>query len=495
MIIRHIISLVVLACLSGAAIAGNDRTPAPTNLVELKQSVSAIIERYEVPAIGIAMIDKDGPVWIGALGQANLEQDIGADERTLFRIASTSKMFVSLSILRLVEQGKLTLRDKLVNLAPEITYTNQWQETHPIRLVHLLEHTTGWDEQHYPEMAQNDPAPSTLTKDLDFHPHSRQSRWPPGTRFSYTNSGPAVAARIVEKISGQRFEDYVQQHFFDPIGMTTASYFLSADVRAKGATLYDKKQALDYRHLFMRPSGAINASALDMATFLRFYLDRGMVNGTRVLSEESLNRMETAKSSSAAQAGQHRPPRSPSQRPRWGGGSAKEFQAQRDRHPAGRGGGAQPRSEAHGVRLVGRRLRQLHRAPIGGGRRDRPDQPVWCRQVDVRTAAARVCLVLRYLLDLFPLFQCLRSTPGSEIALLRRGQHLRREIHLGRRRDGLRRRRAEPGFHLCEGPGKGDRRRRQQCGTTGRRLQPLHRSLQHAARPGRYPRGGLSRGS
>ena len=300
-----IITFLVLACIASISCVADDKITTPGNIDELKQSISELIERYDVPAIGIAMIDENGPVWIDALGKANLENNIDADGRTLFRIASTSKLFVALSVLKLVEEGKLTLQDKLTDLAPDIVFTNPWEKSHPIRLVHLLEHTTGWDEQHYPELAQNDPTPSTLKQDLEFHPHSRQSRWPPGTRFSYTNSGPAVAAYIVQQISGQRFEDYVQEHFFDPIGMTTASYFLSDEVKAKGVTLYASgNQPLDYWHLFMRPSGSINASAMDMAKLLRFFLGRGRVDGNRILSADSLKRMESVESTSAAREGQ-----------------------------------------------------------------------------------------------------------------------------------------------------------------------------------------------
>ena len=297
----------LLVCFTSASCEGRrqNNTPTPTNIDELKKAVAEIIDDHDVPAVGIAMVDQNGPVWIGALGKANIEKNIDADENTLFRIASTSKMFVALSVLKLVEGGKLSLSAKLADLAPEIAFENRWEETHPIRLVHLLEHTTGWDETHYPEFAHNDPTPATLKQGLDFHPHSRQSRWQPGTRFSYTNSGPAVAAYIVEKITGQTFEDYVQQHFFDPIGITSATFLVSDTFKKRGVTLYDNgNKPLDYSHLIMRPSGSMNTSAYDMAQFIQFYLHRGMVNGNRILSEESLERMESVESTSAAKAGQ-----------------------------------------------------------------------------------------------------------------------------------------------------------------------------------------------
>ncbi len=277
----------------------------PSNIQELKAAIAKLIEEKDVPAVGIAMIDETGPVWIGALGKANLENNVAADEDSLFRIGSTSKMFVALSVLKLVEQGKLSLSDKVSDLVPDIAFENQWSDTNPIRVVHLLEHTTGWDDIHLPEYALNDPTPATLKQGLDFHPHSRISRWIPGSRMSYCNAGPPVAAYIVEKITGKNFEDYVQENFFEPMGMKTATYLLSDDVKNKGVTLYDNgNQPQDYWHIIMRPSGSINASPADMSRFLQFYLNRGLVDSRQLISQASLLRMESVKSTNAAKAGQ-----------------------------------------------------------------------------------------------------------------------------------------------------------------------------------------------
>jgi CubicO group peptidase (beta-lactamase class C family) len=214
-------------------------------------------------------------------------------------------MFVSLAILKLVEEGKLSLNDKLSDLAPEIEFENPWEKTNPIRVVNLLEHTTGWDDIHLPEFASSEYPPLTLKEGLDFHPHSRVSRWQPGSRMSYCNAGPPVAAYIIEKVTGQEFEQYVAENFFTPMGMEGMTYRLSEDVRAKGVTLYaygNKPQP--YWHIIVRPSGSINASPKDMARLLEFFVNRGAVGGQQLISTDSLARMESVASTGAAAAGQ-----------------------------------------------------------------------------------------------------------------------------------------------------------------------------------------------
>ena len=100
--------------------------------------------------------------------------------------------------------------------------------------------------------------------------------------MSYCNSGPPVAAYIVEKITGQRFEDYVTQNFFLPIGMKTATYFERPSPQL--TTLYhgDGKTPYPYWNIIERPAGAINATANDMAAYVQFYLNRGAVGGVQV---------------------------------------------------------------------------------------------------------------------------------------------------------------------------------------------------------------------
>lgn len=277
----------------------------PETLEELKEAVAAVLEENDLPAVGIAMVDETGPVWVGAIGKANLENDVDADEQSMFRIGSTSKMFVALAVLKLVEEGRLSLDDRVADLVPDIAFQNRWEDTDPVRVVHLLEHTAGWDDLHLPEYANNDPTPLTLQQGLDFHPHSRVSRWKPGSRMSYCNAGPPVAAYIVETVTGQEFESYIQENFFGPMGMETMTYRLSEDVELRGVTSYmNGNQPQDYWHIIMRPSGSINASPRDMARMVAFFLNRGAAGNQQLIAPESLDRMERTESTSAAKAGQ-----------------------------------------------------------------------------------------------------------------------------------------------------------------------------------------------
>lgn len=255
------------------------------------------------PGMGIALVTRDSVLWIAGLGTADVASGRQATERTLFRIGSTSKAFVSLLVLQLEAEGRLSLDDRVGERAPEIAVTNRWEATDPIRIVHLLEHATGWDDLALRDYATNDPA-LTLRAGLDANPKTRTARWRPGTRVSYCNTGPGVAAYIAEQVAGRPFEELVRERLFAPIGMTTATYVVPEPPEAL-ATLYhaDGVTPFPYWHILQRPAGAVNASARDMAAYVRFLLNRGAVDGRQLLAPEAITRLERPRSSLTARSG------------------------------------------------------------------------------------------------------------------------------------------------------------------------------------------------
>ena len=301
---KCVLSVVVLSMLAVCGFADNKKDePKPAqSIAELRQQIETILKDTHTPGVSVAIVHRDGPEWVAGVGKADVASDRDATDETLFRIGSTSKAFASMAILLLADQDKLSLDDPVRKLTPEVWFENRWEASDPVRVVNLLEHTTGWDDMHLREYAK-DAAEMSLKEALDYDHHSRISRWPPGTRTAYCNSGPAVAASIVEKVSGQRFEDFVEQNLFLPIGMKTATYFKPTS--GKETTLYhgDGKTPYAYWNIIFRPAGSINASAQDMAAYVQFYLNRGIVNGAQVVPAADIERMENPKSGWAAKEG------------------------------------------------------------------------------------------------------------------------------------------------------------------------------------------------
>jgi CubicO group peptidase (beta-lactamase class C family) len=298
---------VVLLLLSAATAFPEipSQAPAPNTIAVLRLQIEKVLKDTGTPGAGIALVGRGGPIWAAGIGLADTAQNRPATEDTLFPIGSISKSFVALSVLKLQQEGRLNLQDTLRSRAPDVEFDNPWEATNPIRIVDLLEHTTGWDDS-TPHEGEWDPVPETTRHDgMAFYPPSRTSRWRPGTSFSYSNLGPGVAAYVVERISGEKFEDYVARTWFGPLGMTGAFYLGNPGAPFPMATLYGAGGGAVHPHfnVLTRPSGGIVASPRDMANYVEFYLNRGTYRGTRFLKTEAIDRMERPTSTYAAAEG------------------------------------------------------------------------------------------------------------------------------------------------------------------------------------------------
>lgn len=274
--------------------------PSYASSDKLEQQIKQILDANNTSAASISIIESNGDQYTFGVGISDKSTQKPVDSETLFRIGSVSKIFTTLSVLKLVEENKLGLQDEIRTWVDDVEYDNPWENEHPIRIVHLLSHTTGWSDLHMSEFAHNDPTPLPLQDSFLVYPKSRTSRWIPGTRMAYSNPGPAVAAYIVEKSTGQTYEDYVEANFFKPLNMDTATFFQSDDYVRNHATLYIGDEKQTYWNIIMRPSGSINASANDMIKLLYLFINDSDQN---LLSLNSIESMRVPQSSTIAESG------------------------------------------------------------------------------------------------------------------------------------------------------------------------------------------------
>jgi CubicO group peptidase (beta-lactamase class C family) len=275
-----------------------------SRLKDLQQQIETVVGEYKGLCAGLTLIRKDQPDWIVGLGNRDKSEHTPVSVNTIFRTASLSKLFVSLAILQLQEQGQLKLEDPIKDLVPEVAFENPWEDTHPVRILHLLEHTTGWDEIHLVERMHHQFPPIALKKALQFHPHSRKSRWIPGSRKAYSNSGYAVAAYIVEKLSGLAFEKYVEEAILKPLNMRHTTFFNDSLYKQWGAQTYNwAMEKVAYTQELYRPCAALNSSPKDLTQVLKLLMHRGQIDSLKLLDKKSIERMELPQSTPGAKAG------------------------------------------------------------------------------------------------------------------------------------------------------------------------------------------------
>lgn len=217
--------------------------------------------------------------------------------RTLFRPGSVSKLSTWVSVMQLVEQGKLDL-DTDVN---EYLETFQIKDTfaEPITLRHIMTHTTGFEDGGLGYLIIDDPEKAlTLRDSMERYQPERVN--PPGVQTAYSNYATALAGLIIENISGLSFRDYVQQNIFDPLQMTHSSFAepLPPKLAEHMATSYTVEAGAYVEKPFeiianFAPAGSESATSPDMVRFARAILNGGELDGRRILKAETVAQMLT----------------------------------------------------------------------------------------------------------------------------------------------------------------------------------------------------------
>ena len=291
------LSLILTASLLSAA----PDPVKPSTLDELRAAIQRELDEVGQGSIGVALVSKDETIWAAGIGMADPNTRREADENSYWRLGSITKSFVGLAALILQERGMLELTDTVAELAPEIGIRNGWDSETSVRLVHLLEHTAGFDDLRYKDYASDDPTPLPLRQGIDHIRGSLYCRWPPGLHFSYSNAGPAAAAYVMQELDGRPFEEFLKHEILEPLEMTGAGLLLTDDLQARLATGYNAEGVrVPYQHIVVRPSGALSATPRQMANFVRMLLNRGRFAGRQLVSPSSIERMERSETTLSA---------------------------------------------------------------------------------------------------------------------------------------------------------------------------------------------------
>lgn len=304
--IRHLFASLALAAVTAAGFAqdnGDEEFVPASSLEELEERLASIVADNDLVGVSLALADRDGVYWRGAYGYSDLDNGTEMTVDTPLRAGSISKSVTSLLAMQAVEDGLISLDDLVTDLVPHIAISNHFAETDPVRLVHLLEHTAGWDDIHMKEYG-NFPESVTLRQGLIDHPNSRTSRWAPGRFMSYANAGPAVAGHVLETLHDEEFESLAQTGVFQPLGMSSATFGQSpSDFEQISRSYTDPDTPYPPTRIYAGPSGSMAVTAGDLAQLGRLYLNRGRVGDVQLLSEASIDRIERPMTTLAARQG------------------------------------------------------------------------------------------------------------------------------------------------------------------------------------------------
>lgn len=252
------------------------------------------MESKHIAGAVVAIVAGDKLVFSKGYGYADVDARRPVDpEKTLFRIASISKLFTWTAVMQLVEAGKIDLNADINTYLKDLKIPATFEQ--PITMKHLLTHTPGFEDLVIGLFARKPEEVGPLVEMLKGQLPVRVR--PPGLVASYSNHGTAIAGYAVASVSGMPWEDYVEQRILNPLGMThtlvrqPAEDKLPADMSKGYKWEGGHFVAKGYEYVPDAPAGCMSTTASDAARFMLAHLNDGQLGSGRVLKAETARQM------------------------------------------------------------------------------------------------------------------------------------------------------------------------------------------------------------
>jgi len=273
------------------------------------------VDRHELAGAVALTADRENVLSIETVGFADIAGKRAMTPDTMFWIASQSKGMTAAAVMMLVDEGKLLLDDPVEKYLPEFRgqmvvakrdteHVLLKKPVHPFTIREALSHVSGLPFQSAIETPTLDALPlETAVRSYAMTPLETE----PSTHYQYSNAGINTAARVLEVVSGQKYEDFMQQRLFDPLGMTDTTFWPNENQIARLAKSYRPDAAKtnleefdlgqltmpidDRNHRFPMPAGGLFSTATDTARFCQLLLRNGEWNGKQLLSKAAVKEL------------------------------------------------------------------------------------------------------------------------------------------------------------------------------------------------------------
>src|ERR1044071_3667739 len=264
-------------------------------VADLEPEIQRMLLAGNIPSASIALTAGDKVIWTNAYGYSNLWARTPATPNTVYLIGSTFKAMSTIALLQLMEQGKFKLDDRVNDYLTDFKIQGE-DPQHPVTFRHLLTHTSGLPADFGGFSVWGDTVPPSLE---DYLRKSLKVTKPPLTSVTYSNMAFTLVAYLVQKFSGVPYKQYIQEHIFTPLEMTSTAFEPRPDMEERLSIPYtvDEKTGSQMGTVRLKasvwPAGIVYGTVLNQANWLIANLNGGAFKDKRVISEVTLNQMFT----------------------------------------------------------------------------------------------------------------------------------------------------------------------------------------------------------
>lgn len=280
---------------------------AISQVENIAPAIQQIFKDEKVVGLSVAVVKDNKIIYTNSFGSSDLETGAPLTNKNIFRIASISKSFSATSIMQLIEAGKLDLDEDVSNLVGFPIRHPKYPET-IITLRLLMSHLSSIND-------------SEGYFSLDYINPSKNPNWQkcyndyePGKGYQYCNLNFNMIGTIIERTSGERFDQYVKHHILDPLGLY-GGYCVDSLDKSRFATIYDynvdsakfimspnayaarteeiAKYTMGYSTPIFSPTGGMKISATDLAKYMTMHMNYGTYKDGRIITKKSSKLMQT----------------------------------------------------------------------------------------------------------------------------------------------------------------------------------------------------------
>jgi CubicO group peptidase (beta-lactamase class C family) len=294
---KRLLAVVRLAAIISAvaAVASAQTVNVERVVAELEPEIQRTLLAGNIPSASIALVANDRVIWTSAYGYSNLWARTPATPNTVYLIGSTFKTMSTYALFQQMEAGKFKLDDPVNKYLTDFKIEGE-DPQHPITFRHLLTHTSGLTTDFGPFPVWGDTVPPSLD---DYLRKSLKVSRAPLAKVEYSNTAFTLVGYLVQKFSGVPYKQYIQEHIFTPMEMTSTAFEPRPDMEERLAIPYvvDEKTGSQVGTVRLKasvwPAGLVYGTVLNQANWLICNLNGGVFKGKHLISEQTVEQMMT----------------------------------------------------------------------------------------------------------------------------------------------------------------------------------------------------------
>lgn len=275
---------------------------------QLHQDIEKLLAEQQLTGAVWTVVDSTGiKTDCAGFKNAEVKEKFKATDRV--HVGSLAKTILAAGVLRLATEGRINLDEAVGKYLPNTQFINKWQVTNPVTIRHLLDHTSGLSDAKLWQIFSTSSTPNTpLAAFYKDDPKILTIQAKPGAIYSYSNMGYTILGMLIETITNQRYENYLDDNILKPLKMHNSTFqFVTQVGDNKDTNLvmghFDDGQTIAALPMYLRPAGQITTTAYDMGLFLQFLMSDGKVNTVNFIDEKYLLKIGKQESTEAYQQG------------------------------------------------------------------------------------------------------------------------------------------------------------------------------------------------